>query len=105
MAKKPKAPELPPLELGAEVMVILDEVSGRRSRSGDRRTVIGAGRGLVSEIGADETYKVKLTMAKPDYMIGREIEKKRGRMYWTGSKAERVAFTEIVNLFWGRNER
>jgi hypothetical protein len=107
MAKKDR--DLPELPAGAEVVMVLTEVSGTRSRSGDRRTVIGVGRGhVVARVPAKDTredliYRVKLERANPTHMIGREVELPRGWLYAIDLREERRAFEEAVRMFWRKD--
>lgn len=98
--KTKKEPARPALELGAEVVLILSKVVGRRSKSGNRRQVEGAARGTIVACLPDAMYRIKISLANPVYYVGREVEYPRGRIFALALDAERAEFDEIVKLYW-----
>lgn len=107
MAKKDR--DLRELPAGAEVTLILTEVSGTRSRSGERRRVVGVGRGRVAarveakDTREDLVYRVTLEQSSERHLVGKEVELPRGWVYAIALPEERRAFEEAVRLFWRKD--
>lgn len=107
MAKRDR--DLCELPVGVEVMLILTEVSGTKSKSGERRRVLGVGRGRIvarmptKDTAEDIIYRVMLERSSEAHMVGREMEMSRGWIYAFDLPEERRAFEEAVQLFWRKD--
>jgi hypothetical protein len=87
-----------PLKPGDQAWCLLVEVSGRRSRSGTRKTVRGVARVRIESIEG-ELFHVVVVAAR-SWELGTRLSYKRGDLYALEGD-ERRAFGDLVGLFWG----
>jgi hypothetical protein len=89
------------VDVGDEVLVLLDEPQGRSLR---RRTLLGAARGRVVARartgGGADLFRVAVTAASPEYFVGRQLAFARSELYAEKDRAERMEFESIVSFAW-----
>lgn len=91
-----------PLEVGAEVWMLLHDVIGKQSASGDRSVLAGAARARVVEVG--DPYRVELLAVSGSARVGSVRDAKRVQLYAVADRAEHAAFGVQVNRFWGQGD-
>ncbi len=84
------------LEPGTEAFVIVNNVAGKKSQSGDRKTLQGAARVRI-ESCRDSVYTV-VVVAGSGVAVGHLLQFKRDELYVTPD--ERSYFGDLVRWFW-----
>lgn len=79
--------------------MIVADIVGTRSRSGDRRQIVGAARVRAVSLAGDR-YTVSVLLGSR-VRVGRIFEVARGALYSVDDRAESAAFGGEVRRFWG----